>query len=437
MLVEFSVENFRSIKTKATLSLVASPNKEIQNNVSKIQIPKNKNSQKEINLLKSIAIFGANASGKSNVLMALNQSIYSILFSQSFQPNQEFPIEQFKVDERYTSKPSCFEFKFIKNGVLFVYSYKVLKNEVFEENLDYCPQGRTVKIFSRNHNNIVFHTFKNANNEDKIRLKIYEEEISSNILILSLANKIKIPAIMEAYNWFQKNTCCLLNVVDTGWMTAELLASKTIDYDIFNQLLKCADPFINKFQLEQKIVPYEQLPQHIQLDIRRQMERNKEKVLLGAAKIEGYTYSNGIDINGNPKEIKFLLEANSAGTLKYFGIIGQIIRVLSEGGVLIVDELELRLHPNLSRMIVELFSSEYNKKNAQLVFTTHNTNLLDTKNILRRDQIYFVQKNNVGESELYSLLDFNVRNDKVIQKAYLDGIFGAIPNICFEDLICQ
>ena len=90
MLVEFSVENFRSIKTKATLSLVASPNKEIQNNVSKIQIPKNKNSQKEINLLKSIAIFGANASGKSNVLMALNQSIYSILFSQSFQPNQEF-----------------------------------------------------------------------------------------------------------------------------------------------------------------------------------------------------------------------------------------------------------------------------------------------------------------------------------------------------------
>ena len=102
-----------------------------------------------------------------------------------------------------------------------------------------------------------------------------------------------------------------------------------------------------------------------------------------------------------------------------------------------MDELELRLHPNLSRMIVELFSSEYNKKNAQLVFTTHNTNLLDTKNILRRDQIYFVQKNNVGESELYSLLDFNVRNDKVIQKAYLDGIFGAIPNICFEDLICQ
>ena len=133
MLIEFCVENFRSIKNKVTLSLVASSNKELKNNYYTIKISKDKQSKKDIKLLNSVAIFGANASGKSNLLLALNQAVFFILNSQSFQPNQPFSVEQFRLDERNLSKPTCFEFKFIKNEILYNYSFKVLKDIIYVE----------------------------------------------------------------------------------------------------------------------------------------------------------------------------------------------------------------------------------------------------------------------------------------------------------------
>ncbi|MBQ8475928.1 AAA family ATPase, partial [bacterium] len=115
--------------------------------------------------------------------------------------------------------------------------------------------------------------------------------------------------------------------------------------------------------------------------------------------------------------------------------LGEIVHVLNYGGILIIDELELRLHSNLSKAIVELFSSSLNKNNAQIIFTTHNTNLLDTQCLLRRDEIYFTEKDEDGATELYSLHDFNIRSDKVVQKDYLEGIFGAVPYFNLEDLL--
>lgn len=444
MLIEFSVENFRSIKEKVTLSLIPSSLKGMEKNLINNDIYINKKNKKNLNILNAVAIFGSNAAGKSNVIKAIKYALYCIIKSQSFSPNDVFPYEQFKLDENYLDKPSSFEFKFIKDNIIYNYGFKVLKNKVIEEFLNYKPFGKTIKVFYRNIDEINLCPNKNKlSNEEKIRLKIYEEEISENILILSLANKIKIPALMNAYFWFSHNITYVINRPGIGYKTTGLLVDKKIDMDRFLNLFKFADFTIQDLKLVETNINVDEIPSNFidgfVTEISRRNNVNIKDIKIKdvqAKKIEEYTKKLGKSKEGKEKYIEFSIYEESDGTQKYYGILGDIIYALKTGSLIIIDELEMRLHTNLSRVIVELFSSSLNEKGAQLIFTTHNTNLLDTKKLLRRDQIYFVEKNDNGYTDLYSLIDFKVRTDKVIQKAYLEGIFGAIPYINLEDLFC-
>ena len=442
MLIEFSVENFRSIKEKVTLSLVSSSLKGLENNLISRNVLINKQKEKEIKLLSSVSIFGSNASGKSNLIKAIKYALFCIVKSQSFSPNDIFPLEQFKLDENYLEKPSSFEFKFLKDNIIYNYGFKVLGNKVIEEFLNYKPYGKTIEVFYRDLNRINLLPNKNKlSQEQEIRLKIYEEEISENILILSLANKIKIPALKEAYLWFSKNITFVINRPGIGYKTTGLLSDNKIDKEFFVNLFKFADSTIQNLELVETKIDVNEIPANfingVVTEISRRSNLNIKDIKLEnlqAKKIEEYTEKIGLDKNGNEKKVNFSISEESDGTQKYYGILGDIIDALANGSLIIIDELELRLHTNLTRMVVGLFSSPLNNKGAQLIFTTHNTNLLDTKRLLRRDQIYFTDKNSNGCTNLYSLIDFKVRNDKIIQKAYLEGIFGAIPYFNLEEL---
>ncbi len=445
MLIEFSVENFRSIRDKVTLSMIATSSKELEQNLIKVEINKGKNKKGNLNLLKEVAIYGANAAGKSNIIKAMQYVLWCIKKSQSFAPNQSFPCEQFKLDEKYLKKPSAFEFSFIHNNIVYKYGLKLLKDKVVEEYLNYIPNGRTIKVFYRDQNEInLFPTKSKLSKEQQIRLQIYQEEISNNILILSLANKIKIPALLDAYNWFSTKLRYIVNRPGIGGKTSELLGRKKIDKELFLKLLQLADPTIQNIQVISKEIDITTMPSPIINDIIKEIgKRNNidEKDInindIQAKRVEEFTTKTGLDIKGKLKDIEFKINQESDGTQKFYGVLGELIYTLNNGGIIVIDELELRLHPNLSKAIVELFSSSLNKKKAQIIFTTHNATLLDTQKLLRRDQIYFVHKYENSSSEMYSLADFNIRNDKVIQKAYLEGLFGAVPTINLEEIISE
>ncbi|MBQ8475486.1 ATP-binding protein, partial [bacterium] len=315
MLIDFSVENFRSIRDKAELSLIPSSTKELDDNIIYTEIQKKKGKKENLKLLKHAAIFGANASGKSNILKVFKYVIYCIKTSQSFAPEQSFPQEQFKLDERYKNQPSCFEFRFIIDEIIYEYSIKLLKNKVIEEKLNYFPNGKETPIFVRKNGKIdLFPTKQMLSEEDKVRVKIYKEDISDNILILSLANKIKqIPELASVYKWFCGNIEYISNRPGIGQRTTELLNEKRIDKDFFVSLFKYADQTILDIELDQTDIDINDIPKSVFDGLMKEVIKinninadiNIKKIQ--AKKIDEYTSKKGKDIDGNTKKVKFAI----------------------------------------------------------------------------------------------------------------------------------
>ncbi|WP_073071848.1 AAA family ATPase [Thermosipho atlanticus] len=254
-----------------------------------------------------------------------------------------------------------------------------------------------------------------------------EEKTSENTLFLSslaqwnskLARQIvsffkKINVIMWEFPYFS-SPAQTLNLFEKGKITKEEILS----------FLKKADLDIVDFEYTKNEIDISKLPDLVKNAIVDANIREPDKLF----NVKLYTYHNIYDENGNVIDVeKFNFEEEeSAGTKKLFNIIGEIIYALKEGKILFIDELDTQLHPTLLKAVVEFFNSEKNKNNAQLVFTTHNTSILTPK-IFRKDQIWFVDKNKNGSSELYSLLEIkSVRKEANFEKEYLKGRYGAVP----------
>ncbi len=435
MLIEFSAENFRSIKNKCTLSMLASSDTSILNNLFNAE-----NKSKTLKLLKTACIYGANASGKTNILKAAKTIKEIILNSINYKKGGLIPIEPFELDDNFLDKPSSFEFIFIQNNIKYAYGAKLNKKQVIEEYLYSWKTGRKRQIFERNYNNIDFNLPK-TKEEDSLRLKIYSEDISDNILFLSLANRVNIFEVKEAFDWFDKKLRILLNQKSIGSITTHFLNTGQIKKEDILKYLKLADNQITSFNLTETIIDDEKefpsfLKKHIMNTIAKKENININEADFRALEIEEKTIRQGLDIQGNAKNVEFsMAEKESDGTQKYYGVSGPIINSLNNGYVLLFDELDLRLHTLLSKNLIELFTSSINKNNAQLIFTSHDVNLLDNKNLFRRDQIWFTEKIKDGSTELYSLWDFKARKDITVQKGYLEGRYGAIPFINRESLL--
>jgi len=408
MLLQFSIKNFRTFKEKATLSLIASNYDKDTRENENIVINENFG----LRLLRSAVIYGANASGKSKLLDAFAfMRYFAINSSKESQKGEAIKIEPFRLDQSSKNEPTEFEVIFIHNKVLFRYGFEVTKEKIISEWLFYKPKTKEVELFYREGNEHKVHN-RNFSKGDTV---VKEGLVRDNALLISVAAQFNEKSAIEVLEWFEKNR------VISGLYDAEYkdnTVSKLSNIPNKNRVLKflkAADIGIEDLEiLTVNSGQFKESPFSTVLIIKNIYE---DKNKIGTTPF-------------------FLSLDESEGTRKYFYILGPVIDALEDGGILVVDELDSKLHPNLVCKIVSLFNSkEFNKKNAQLIFNTHDTNLLSS-GLFRRDQIWFTDKNKYGEAKLYSLADFKsdeVRKTEPFEENYIRGKYGAVPFLSFFD----
>lgn len=399
MLIQFSVENYLSIKDKVVLSMLASKDNEH---------PEHLVVDGSNRYLKSTVIYGANASGKSNVLNAFWFMVNYVLTSHNQQLHKKIERIPFKFDRETPVKPSSFEVIFTTNGIRYVYGFSVTDEEVVEEYLYYYPNGRQALIFERKNTKEYRFT---VDIEEQNTLK---ERTSANKLYLSVASNWSYSKAIPVLEWFA--SCQVItkdSVADAYGINTEQLRND--DYRaVIASMLKVADFGIH--------------------DLHVRENENTSSLLTLIKGREEYSTVDAVhvvqDENGENILYKLNMAEESEGTKSYFKLAGVIQNVLSNGTLLIADEIDAHLHPLLTKYLLSLFNNtELNTKGAQLIFTSHNTNLLDL-DICRRDQIWFTEKDEqTAATDLYSLYDFSVRKDAKVEKGYLIGRYGAVPLI--------
>jgi hypothetical protein len=414
MLVNFRFSNYRSFKEDAEFSLVSDKITEHDNFVF---------TEEKYNLLRSSVLYGANASGKTNFFRALDFFISFIKNSHNNQPNKKIDVDNFKLSTETEKKPTKFEMIFIIKGQMYRYGYMLTEKKIEEEWLFTRPKTKEVKLFERKRQKII-------RGNSFTEVPKVDEMTKENTLFLSALSQWNSETAKKIIKWFDKiNVLHAHYDIATGF-TADLI-SKNKRKDVVLKYLKAADIGIDDLKVYEKDFNTSDIPEYI----RKQMEEDiKEKLPEELKIIELDSIHKKYNKN---KEVVGAVEFNfnkdeSEGTKKYFSLIGPIIDTLENGEMLFIDEIDTRLHPLIVEYIVNLFNNKtHNTKNAQIVFSTHNTNILK-KEKLRRDQIWFVEKDRYGESNLYSLLEFKgIRKDASYNKDYLDGKYGAIPNIDF------
>ena len=394
MLIQFSVENFLSIKDKVVLSLLASKDNE---HPEHLIVDGNKS------YLKSAVIYGANASGKSNVLNAFWFMVNYVLTSHNQQLHKTIGRSPFKFDPETPTRPSSFEVIFTTEGIRYAYGFSVTDKAVTEEYLYYYPNGRQALIFERK-NTKDFRFTVDIDEQNTLK-----ERTSANKLYLSVASNWSYSKVIPVLEWFASCQIITKNsVADAYGLEAEQL--KDDDYRrVIASMLRVADLGIQALQM-------------------RDAEPAPSQHGDSFANIEAIHTVK--DTNGNALSYALNMAEESDGTNSYFKLIGVVKKALDQGTLLVADEMDAHLHPLLTRHLVSLVdSTEFNPKGAQLIFTSHSTNLLDL-DLLRRDQIWFTEKDEqTAATDLFSLYDFSVRKDTKVEKGYLIGRFGAIPFI--------
>lgn len=409
MLIEFSVENFLSIKDRVTLSMVSSKDTSHGNNLIK-------NADKGANILNTAVIYGANASGKTAVLNAIGFLTKFLNMSQEMQKGRKIPVNPFKLDKSYIDKPSSFEIIFKTKGIKYAYGFSTTKDKVIDEYLYYYPKGRQSIIFERENTDQYKFT-----NDIEIQTQIKNKFHSPNKLYLSTASIWEYENAQIPFKWINSNLKIIISHDRLEEITASLMKeseviNKRVKYLIKNAVKDIENITFTEIELDKKdniIFKY------LNEEAKSKLLSNDDSKILSVNTVH--------KMNNSEELVEFDLGEESDGTRKLFGLLGPWVEVLQEGSTLIVDELDIRLHTHLTRFLVELFQSpEINKNNAQLIFTTHDTNLLD-QDLFRRDQVWFTEKKEDNSTDLYSLDDFTVRKDAVIEKGYLQGKYGAIP----------
>jgi uncharacterized protein len=418
MLIEFSVGNYRSFKEKVTFSMVAanlvSQDKNLDiNNIFAVD--------KELSLVKSAAIYGANASGKSNLAKALQFMKWLMVnSSKETQSTEEIDVEKFKLSTETENQASFFEIVFLLDGQQHRYGFTTNREKIVSEWLFYVPNTRETNLFNRQDN--IFNISKKYN-ADGIATRTRD-----NALFLSVSAQFNVEKAEKILSWltYQINLVSGLNE-DLLLITINFLLAK-VNHDEIVELVKRLDLGITEVkvnQIDSRDILFTDIPKAMQNDFRKRLIKSNTKLNSIS------TMHQKFDTNGERIELEEfdLSNEESDGTQKIFALAGLLIDTIKHGKVLIVDEFDTSLHPLMSRSIVELFNSnETNSHNAQLIFMTHDTNLLSNK-IFRRDQIWFTEKDRYGATALYSLAEYKVRNDASFESDYIKGKYGAIPYI--------
>ncbi len=410
MVLKFSLSNFYSIKDTLVVDFEAAristaATKELSDNVFALNDKK---------YLKSIGVFGPNASGKTSIVKALSFCISLILESYRNNEGMQFYFMPFKFDG-YHEKPSAFSINFICDGTEYEYSFSLNRKEIISESLYYYPGKRKAKIFTRNEQG------------GKTKSEIYSfgdgffvkpldvaQSTGRNTLFISRASQMDRELAKKLYLFFMQNLLVNIPLIPNDYAVNLFNANKPL----LLQALKMADSDIVDIEVKKQKVTVPVMPAY--LNARRE-------VVPGMPAMQTETYIRFLTSHKKNPEIKFDLELEeSSGTYQLFYLLLALLDVCRHGKTFVIDEFDLSLHTELAEFIINLVHAS---KNAQILFTSHNTNLIDIKKF-RRDQIYFTNKKEDASTDFYSLFDFkDFRENMDAEKGYLQGRFDAVPYV--------
>lgn len=414
MLISFATKNFLSFKNRVELNMVAS-NKLTERNGNLLEVDEG------FNLLKSAVIFGANASGKTNLLIALRRFQETIVNSfKETQEGENLRINPFVLNENSRHEPTEFEIVFSADDIIFDYKVSLSSQKVFYERL--LADGE--EIFMRSENNIQVYPNSLVSQETLNKRAEFVRENSLFVSVLAATNANEFKPFMD---FFVQNFHLFTAAEQMPQThTAEILKDEK-KYKKILEIIKKIDFGIQNLNVK-KIVPT--IPDEIKNSLPEEMIA---KISQGSLEIQ--THHNVYSDKGD-KVDEFPVIANafeSSGTNSFIAFIGPIVDSLAEGHVLLIDELDALFHPTMTNFVVELINGEFNN-GAQIIFTSHNTHHLDS-GLFRRDQIWFMEKDNYEISHLNSLVEFKRRKDENFEINYLKGNYGALPiiNTEFDD----
>lgn len=425
MLVDFSFGNFRSFKEDVFFSMEPASQNGKEHNII------NTNMKRVPQLYRSSGIFGANASGKSNIIRAFMYFSFMVKNSSKSIVDDNFPPEFYALANGYDKQPMNFNIKFIVENTLYDYKFSLLTKIVIHEslysyNISKNGTNRAKLVFERQYTNGKM-TFKKSTGI----LQSWCNEVLDNRLFLSdIINnrKCELSEIKDVYDFITKKLIIAdISMLNKGF---SLNAIQEGHGEKIVNLVKKADLGLEDITV-QNISSEEAI--HMLIEAKKEVPAKiKQALIAGTAKIFD-TKSYHKTENGNIKEFDFN-EMESEGTEKFLSITWPVLNAIENGDILIIDEMDNTLHPFLVQYIVDMFNNPgINKNNAQLIFASHAYYLMDGKH-LTRDQIWLVDKsiNNGFSSSLYSLSDFKdilKRKNTSFKEAYMDGVYGAVPNI--------
>jgi AAA15 family ATPase/GTPase len=425
MLIEFTVGNFLSFRENKTLSLEATNITEHKHSTFK---------RGDFKLLKSAVLYGANSSGKSNFIKAMSIMKKIVMTSAEKSSASKFEIVPFLLNTSTENNPSFFEVVFLIQNTRYRYGFEIDKEAIRGEWLFMLDQKEEKPLFIRENDGIgVVDEF-----QEGARL---ESKTRENALFLSVVDQFNGEIAGSIIKWFNNwGTISGLSHENYRGVTFSLLDDKKSKERLLD-FFKDLDLGFEQIKFRKEKFQKSFLPKDIPTEILEDIITDLKGKTIGRIN----TIHKKFDEHG--KQVGFadfdLREQESSGTNKVFDISGPIFDTLLDGGILVIDELDAKLHPLMTAAITNLFNSpEFNAKNAQLIFATHDTNLLSYGRF-RRDQIYFLEKDKYEASDLYSLIEYReegsdnkIRKDRSFEKDYINGRYGAIPFIGnFQELL--
>jgi AAA15 family ATPase/GTPase len=418
MLIEFTVKNYRSIKDAQTLSMVKAKGSELEE--SNTFVP---NAPGSVPLLRSAVIYGANAAGKTKVLGAIAAMERIVRTSASGQEGDNVPITPFLLDRTSRNEPTEFEAIFINNGIKYQYGFAAKNTHIVEEWLIAHPKGRPQRWFDRVFNEETEENEYSFGDNFSGQKSVWRKATRKNALFLSTAVQLNSDQLKPVFNWFKEKIRPTHAGDSTFGYTMDLWeADESARREILD-FLKVADLDINNIRIDRGKFDIKSL-------LGDSADAFKEEVIqqLGNIDIPNVEAVHETK-DGDLISLNMMID-ESDGTENIFSFAGPWIHTLKAGYILVVDELHNSLHPKLVKYLVNLFhNNETNPSNAQLIFTTHETSMLN-QDVFRRDQVWFCEKNEEKSTVLYPLTDFRPRKGREdLESSYLSGRYGALPFI--------
>lgn len=422
MLIEFTVKNYRSFRDEATLSMEATG----ASTLKSVLIPYG-----GMRILPGAAIYGKNGGGKSNVIRAFWLAVQFIRNAQKTQHEKAaIPVVPFALNDYSASEPTEFSFVYTLDGIKYWYAFSATKEKVYAESLYHAPKGQKALVFAREGQEFTF-------TEEKARRKLISQIVAENQLFFSVACTMNDVACSKAMTWFREKIYFSRDYSDIPRQLLEYSNDSNM-LKAISDYAKVADVGIEdvRFEIDGKQIHAEDASsEKVGIELMRFIHSLSEASNDFETNLKAVAVHQGKSKTGYSSAYTMDLADESDGTRKLIAIAPAIESVLSKGSLLLIDGIENGLHPASVEFIVAKFQSKKtNPYGAQIVFTTHDTELLNME-LLRKDQLYFVDKNNDnGVSELYSISSFSTRTTENVHKGYLFGKYGATPNVEIEEV---